>query len=462
VRQIDWRSARAAIGDRGVILIGRPADQYRELVTLLTEVLDGPVLIVANDTTQPKATRETESPAVSLGYTNSSGSFQLLHEVLQNPPDPIAMKLRRFDPAGSALVIADSNVIAPTFDGRTVLDSRLPDIAGLEYPGEAAELWSRAGLRPAPSVELVAPFARLTESLDTVNLGAGALCFGDMRSPLQEAVESARAVFNTASASTAQDWLHLSSDRTHIQPVIDGTTVTCPGMVLGEQVLVLRPQEEALLADMSSAKIWLAACSTLGLPQRAAESVSRATGRGGEVLRDQYGFRGAFSVSGWLRGSSFTPSRLSTRTTRSHRHAIDAGVGSGWVLMNALATGAVLDEAELEASGFARHARVAERPHATFGLVTSACPRADLVGRWLTRTGNGRLITSREKTASGLVWSRTQDGGVLSVLGLSDLCDQGQPLQQTVLEILELIAEHWPESGVHDLLLLSQFPGPGT
>ena len=460
--QIDWRSARAAIGDRGIILIGRPADQYRDLVTLLAEVLDGPVLIVANDNTQAQATPENEPPTVSLGYTNSSGTFQLLHEVLQNPPDPIVTQLRRFDPTGSALAIADSNVLAPSLDGRAVLDSRSPAIAGLEYPGQVTELWSSAGLRAAPSTELVAPFAEVMKTLDAVDLGSGVLCFGDMRSPLQEAVESARAVFNTANASTAQDWLHLSSDRANVQPIIAGTTVTCPGMVLGQHVLMLRPQEEALLADMSSAKVWLAACSTLGLPGGAGDSVSGATGRVGEILRDQYGFQGAFSVSGWLRGTTFTPSRLCTRTTRSHRHAIDAGVGSGWVLMNALAAGAVLDDSDLQASGFARHARAAEHPHATFGLVTSTSPRADLVGRWLTRTGNGRLRTTRDKTDTGLVWSRTQDGGVLSVLGLSALCDHGRPLHQTVLEILELTSEHWPETGVQDLRLLSQFPGPAT
>jgi hypothetical protein len=453
VPAIDWEPARQALANRNVILLGRPADQLRGTAQWLCETLGSPILLVANQHEQETRAGGTSTVSIPLGYTNSTGLFQLLHELLRHPPQPLAAALRTFDPDGTAVVIADSNTVVPSLAGRPVLDARAVATAALEFPGDAIGVWRAAGLMAAPAGLLLSPFNDVATAVADVSLGAGTLCFGDMRSCLQEALESVRGVKQGEDPLAASDWLHLSSDRAQVQAVIGGLCATGPGMVLGEQVITLLPQEEALVTDPRSGKVWLAGCATLASGSGQA-AVAGAARRVGEVLRDNYGFQGSFSVSGWLRGETFTPSRLTTRTTRSHRHAMGASVGSAWVLMNALATGSVLDSRQLRETGFAEAVASAERQAISLGLVTTCSPKSAIVGRWLERTGSGKLVSSPVRTPSCLVWSASQDGGVIGGVDLSNLQLPGHSFREFIGELLGIFAQSWPEAGIQALRFL--------
>ena len=447
---LNWSQVRTALGDRGIVLIGRPQEELRGLSLLIEEHLGKSLHVIPNE---HWSADDAPKGSIPLGYTSATGIFHALHSVLTDPPSHIRTQLDSFDPHRRALVIADSNVVARTLDGRPVLDARSPELALLEYPGEALQVWEKAGLVPSPAREIPSPFNDLLQACAEVDLGYGVMCFGDRRLPLQEALESARIVHGPAGAMRASEWLHLTSERALVQAIVPGTPVATSGMVIGDYVLALRPVEEGLVFDGHSGELGHAACSTLTLAGQDEVTLRGAVQRVGTVLREHHSFQGAFSVGGWLRRGAFTPSRLVTRTTRTHRHAIGAGVGAGWSVVNALAAGRVLRDSEIVGTGFPAHATRSERRGLTLGLVTRTSPSKRVVGKWLTTTPDGDIRESRVRTGSCLLWVSTQDGGIITGLGL-DVLFHGAEYHDKLMEILALVAAWWPSAGLSGLSLV--------
>ncbi|WP_328869627.1 hypothetical protein OHT76_05620 [Streptomyces sp. NBC_00287] len=442
---LDWSKVSGVLGDRGIILIGRPKDEFRSLARVIEKNLGKSLHIIANEHSW---TGDADRGSVALGYTSPTGIFHALHSVLTDPPPAVVAQLAGFDPRRRALVISDSNVVAPAFDGRRVLDSRSQELARLEYPGAVTEVWRRAGLVTTPTREVLAPFNDLSQACADIDMGYGVLCFGDRRLPVQEALESVRVVRDPVGAGQASAWLHLTSERAVVQPMLPGVPVATSGMVIGERVVTLRPQEEGLVFDRSSGALWHASCSTLALSGQDEETLRRTAIQVGAVLREHHSFQGAFSVGGWLRRGAFTPSRLTTRTTRAHRHAIGAGIGASWSVVNALAVGRVLQEADIEGTGFRAHAALRERRSVSMGLSTHANPGRRVVGKWLVVKPDGRVCESRDRTPSCLLWLSTQDGGIITGLGLEEIF-RGARHADRLAELLSLATSWWPGAGLH-------------
>lgn len=403
--------------DRPIVLVGRPLCQYTRIVSTLSEFGARAPLVLANGLGSGSAPdRIAQCVIIDLGVDGYTGTARATDQFLRSPSAVARQALDRYDPERRALVLVDSNVSHDTLAGRRVADGRSAVWAGLE-DAPAVDAILRAVQAPRLPARLTRCDAgALRSAHEDMDLGRGTLWFGDSRAGPRLSWEQAWLVGSSDDAAEATSGL-AECDWIRVLPNVSGIPAAVAGLVLPDGVAVLSPAEELVLGRPEGGRFRYAGASTYYDPAgalSAMRSVARSVGR---FLAAQHGFRGAFAVSGIVRGEDFLAVDLLTRLAAPHHATSRALPELPWPLLQA----AVVSGHDLGVSAVDVEETVgAGVMAAPWSVATLDVPKGFGPGRstcWLTRDGGGlRAAAPGEPSRGCLVLDQSSARGAVSIV----------------------------------------------
>ena len=308
-----WRGPLGSLIDgRPVILAGAPAAMWTPIVPVVRDLGAEDVLVVATE--GPGAGPQPEARTVIVDVPEAhDGTMARLRAglaALADPPAPIIATVEAFDPDRRAIVFGVFLVETATLVGRPFVAHRRPEWVALEDKTVVDALLDRAGVRRAPSV--VVPVARALDEWPALDEGHGTVWAGDARDGYHGGGTLTRWVTDDAEASTATAALAPHCDTLRIMPFLDGVATSVHGIVLSDGIAALRPVELVTLRQGHALRY--SGCATFWDPPGAVRDEMReAARRLGALLRDEVGFRGAFTLDGVATADGFRPTELNPR-----------------------------------------------------------------------------------------------------------------------------------------------------
>ena len=236
---------------------------------------------------------------------------------LHTPPAEVVDAVRRFDPRREAVVLGDFLGTAAEIDDRPFLAYRRPEWVALEDKTGVDALWDRIGVEHAPSTVVPAERSDLLDAAARLGGTDGSVWSGDTKEGFNGGAEYVRWVLTPVDAEQAAQYFVAHCDRVRVMPFLDGVPCSIHGIVFPDHVAALRPVEMVTLRrdlDAGEGRFFYAGCATFYDPPAAVRSRMRGVARAvGAALRQEVGFRGAFTIDGVVDGQRFLPTELNPR-----------------------------------------------------------------------------------------------------------------------------------------------------
>lgn len=246
--------------------------------------------------------------------TSIVGSMRAFEARVAALPADAAAELDAFDPEGSALVFRPLWGSLLEVAGRPVYNARPPSWVALEDKVIIDDLWDRAGVARAPRRIVAAEAPALAAAHRALDRGAGTVWAGDAREGWHGGGELTRWVVDEDHATAAAAELAPHCDRVRVMPFLEGIPCSIHGMLTPRGVAVLRPVEMITLRDPGAARLRYFGTSTVWDPAPGDREQMRAVARRvADVLADEVGFRGTFTVDGVMTEDGFLPTELNPR-----------------------------------------------------------------------------------------------------------------------------------------------------
>lgn len=318
----------ALIAGRKVILVGRPVDEVRPFVELLTSYGAGGIFVVANGPPSPAPCIEPGIEAcfeVDLGYVDEGAVRRASLELLSNPPDALIRSLADFDPANEALIICEGRSQLGNAWGRRVLD-----------PGQGLALQEKAAALGAGDVPLAPGRFLPTADFDPHTLaafdleGRGSLWWGGLGADEGSTVSSSWVV--RAEPTYDARW-QLGGRAAYVSPRLERDLTGGFGFATQDATVVFGLHTPFIAVDRDSGRL-LRLGSQVEWPTRGAHRGVEEVRRVGESLRGQ-GYVGPFLVDGYALGGDLSPLWVLTDSTVEHAQHAER-LGSWWPLLNGL------------------------------------------------------------------------------------------------------------------------------
>jgi len=289
---------------------------FTPLIQVFTEVgAPRPLLLAGTE-----GTGELPDPQLAdlvilgTGGDTMLGGIREFHAALRDLPSKALARIEAWDPAGEALVL------------QTFLDTRYP-VAGrrpwggrpeawlaLEDKMVVDDLWDAAGVSRAPAEIVAATTIDLIAASKRVDRGAGVVWAADNSEGWHGGAEYTRHVPDLDDADEAVDFMASHARQVRVMPFLEGVPCAIHGVVFPNFVATFRPAEMVVFREGNTNRFRYASCSTSWDPpatdRRAMQSTAR---RVGDHLRDEYDFKGAFTVDGVLTSDGFLPTELNPR-----------------------------------------------------------------------------------------------------------------------------------------------------
>jgi hypothetical protein len=306
---------------RPVILAGGVATNWTSTVPLVRSLGAVDVLVIG---TQGRGAGPLPDPGdatvLALPDPPAKSMMAAIHAGLarlHTPPAEVLDAVRRFDPAGTALVLTDFLGTAPELDGRPFLAYRRPEWVALEDKTLVDDFWERTGVEHAPSIVVPARRADLLAAARRVSSTAGSVWSGDTKEGFNGGAEFVRWVRTASNAEEAARFFAAHCERVRVMPFLDGIPCSIHGIVFPDHVAASRPVEMVTLrlrqGSAAHAFFYAGCASFYDPPGPTRERMSAIAYRVGAALRAEVGFRGAFTVDGVVDGETFLPTELNPR-----------------------------------------------------------------------------------------------------------------------------------------------------
>jgi hypothetical protein len=309
------RQLRAVFDGRSVILAGDVAAGATGLVKLMQLFGAARFLVLAG-------ARGTGPQPESVGadvvmyplepQPNAVAFFRAEERVFTNLPTDVDTAINRFDPEHTALVIGAFHSTLRTLADRPLFGSRRPKWVALEDKTRSDELFDAAGVPQPPSrVVAVDAARRVAAEVDT---GAGTVWAGDAREGFNGGAVFVRWVCDEDDEREALDFFGANCDRVRIAPFVEGIPCSIHGFVTGDGVAAFSPVELVTLRSPRRPHLVYAGCASYFEPDPADTAAMRAmVRRAGEWLRNNVGFRGAFTLDGVLSEAGWVATECNPR-----------------------------------------------------------------------------------------------------------------------------------------------------
>jgi hypothetical protein len=282
----------------------------------LTELGAEQVLVVGGSRGTGELEPEVERDGVVLGLSGGTimEGMRTFEAALADPPPSLLAALDAFDPQGDAAVVTPVFAQAEQVAGRPVFGARERRWRELEDKTIVDVLWDRAGVARAPSAVVPNSLDRLTAAARDLDVGAGTVWVADNRLGWHGGGDELRWVRDAADAEVVARYLADRAHRVRVMPFLDGRPCSIHGWVVGDEVVAFRPCEMVVLRETGRTTLRYAGAATTWHPSSADSSVMREVAhRTGRLLREEVGYRGAYTVDGVLTVDGFRPTELNPR-----------------------------------------------------------------------------------------------------------------------------------------------------
>ncbi len=277
-------------------------------------------------------------------------SIRRSSSLLRSPPSGVQEWVDRWDPEREARSVVDFTWVAGDVCGRPTFGARPAEWEALEDKLTVLDLWAGAGVPVSDFtvVDLTDPVAclaahrRLATDLGTVwALDNDGGWHGGGSGTVWMASE--------AMASTRLPDLAREHRRARVMPFAEGIPCSIHGIVIGDDVVALRPMESLVFRDPDANRlVYGKASSCWDAPAEDRESMRTMVRAIGAELRRRVDFRGVFTLDGVLGSSGFVPTEVNPRFGGAlpMRIPIPSGATLNLYLLNLLIVEGLLDDVD--------------------------------------------------------------------------------------------------------------------
>jgi hypothetical protein len=312
----DWRQVvRPRVAGRRIVLAGGVVAAWTDRVKELRECGAGEMLIVATGSvgTGPLPDGVEWVVVPTPEATTMMEAVRAETSALSALPADVIERVDAFDPDRSAVVFGSFLNATPDLAGRPFVAYRHAEWVALEEKTTVDALWDRAGVAREPSCVVAASVDAVSEAAAHVDRGDGVVIAGDARDGWHGGASLVRWADSEALQRAAVESLAPHCDRVRVMPYLRGVPCSIHGIVVGDDVLALRPCE-MVVSRRPDGRFFYAGCATFWDPPSWLRDEARSLARRvGALLRAEVGFRGAFTVDGVATKSGFRPTELNPR-----------------------------------------------------------------------------------------------------------------------------------------------------
>lgn len=366
-----------------------------------------------------------------------SEEVNLYNRALNDLPPAVRDAVRAFDPEGRALVIPGLATDVDAIDGRPNIAPRQPDWIALEDKTVIDALWDRLGVPRVPSA--VVPLADAPAAHHALDAGRGTVWAADARDGFNGGAAGTRWIRDASLFDEALAFYASRADRVRVMPFLEGIPCSIHGMLLGDDIIALRPCEMVVLRHVNDSRFRYAGASTFWDPAPADRDAMRATARRvAEGLRRLYGYRGMFTLDGVMTSDGFRPTELNPRFgAGSHIQAMSLR-GLPLLMLDLLARSG----APVEWKADALESLIVEAGDAHRrggGWCPTAGHRDDSVTHDIVWTGDAFRVAEEGETADGTLMVGPSTSGVFTrYMAAPERTPIGESLAPRVIEALKL------------------------
>ena len=306
---------REVFAGRPVALVGGPAAGATERVAQLRSIGVERFLVVASN---PGTGPQPDGADVAFyeldDFTDPVAEFRAEERAFAAPPSEALAAIDRFDPDGSAILLAPPFFDVRTFGPRPIFGARRREWVALEDKTQADELFEAADVAHPPAAVVAADAAELKAAAARLDQGGGTVWAADARDGFNGGGLGVRWVRDVEDEREAVAALIACSDRVRVAPFVEGIPCSVHGFVTGDGVAAFRPVELVTLRAPEAPRLRYAGCSTFFDPPATDRGEMRdAARRVGEVLRERVNFRGTFTVDGILGAEGWVATECNPR-----------------------------------------------------------------------------------------------------------------------------------------------------
>ena len=234
---------------------------------------------------------------------------------LQSLPAEVQAAVDAWDPEHDARWICSIMLHeVATVAGRRKYALREPAWTVFEDKIAIDAFWDAIGVRRAPSRIVAAEPQTLAAAAADLDRALGTVWAADACEGIHGGAEGLRWVRPGDDGRAAAEPLKDLADRVRVMPFLEGIPVSIHGIVFPDFVAVFRPVEMVVLRPPVGDRFLYAGCANWFDPPAEDREAMRALAKtAGAALREQVGYRGAFTVDGVLTGEGFLPTELNPR-----------------------------------------------------------------------------------------------------------------------------------------------------
>ena len=363
-------------------------------------------------------------------------------------PEEIQGRLDRWDPDGTALVLAEFLDVDLPVGGRPQFGARPEAWTELESKIVIDDLWDEAGIARAPSLIVPIEWAAVAAAVTDLDAGDGVVLAGDNREGWHGGGELVRFIKTEADLEPVTAFLADRCDSVRVMPFLPGIPCSIHGMVFPDYVLTVRPAEMVMFQDPINRKFGYAGPAGNWEPPPADVDYMREAARSvGDHLRAHHDYRGVFTIDGVMTRRGFLPTELNPRWGGGLRAVTkDSPVPTIYV-HTALVAGVEADWRPDELEQHYRASSVGARQGRGLTVVT---PRFTQTEAIRVRLSDGRWVPAGDDEADGtLTRGPAAAGGLLRIEFTPP--KSGASVAPEVLSAWRLANELW-DAGIGELI----------
>jgi hypothetical protein len=251
------------------------------------------------------------------------GPIRGSQQCIANIPLWAADELDSFDPENTAVVLGDFLNENATLAGRPFLFYRRPEWLAVDDKTQIDKFWDRAGTIRAPSMIVEATTTAVEEVFGQFDQGCGVVIAIDSADGwtgggagvrwIQKIVHVEGALTDLLGPNVSEPDSREGNRQVRVMPFLEGIPCSIHGIVFADDVIALRPMEMVVLRQTDGGFFYAGCASYFDPPEQHRESMRTLAKVVGTKLREEVGFRGAFTVDGVLTADGFRPTELNPR-----------------------------------------------------------------------------------------------------------------------------------------------------
>lgn len=276
------------------------------------------VLVIAGTRgTGPQPHPDIEVCITGATGTTLMGGIRAFARTVTDPSPAVCGAIEAFDPTGRAHVLSSYLIPAQEVCGRPVYGGARPEWKVLEDKLLIEEVWQRAGIERAKALIVESGDAdAIDEAIRQVASADGAVLAADNTEGWHGGGEYTRYVAPGADRNQTFAFFSRHAQQVRVMPFLRGVPCSIHGLVGRESVLAFRPVEMLVYRRPGSDEfVYTGMATPWDPPIEGRELMREAIRAVGSVIRDDYGYRGAFGIDGVCTADGFLPTELNPRLT---------------------------------------------------------------------------------------------------------------------------------------------------